>query len=160
MKAALIGGAVAGVLSIIPFVSSCCCLWAIGGGLLAVFLYLKKSPTPMQPGDGAMLGATAGVVAAAIYLIIGLPIVMMAGTAQFEQALGQAGVQVPFSGTALLLFGMLMGVVAQIAFAAIGGLIAVPIFGKSGGAGTAPPPPPDFSTPGGTTGGGNFGAGS
>ncbi len=35
-KAAVIGGAVAGVLSIIPIVNYCCILAAIGGGVLAV----------------------------------------------------------------------------------------------------------------------------
>jgi hypothetical protein len=45
-KAAVIGGAVAGVLSAIPILSNCCCLWAIGGGLLAVFLYAKNVRRP------------------------------------------------------------------------------------------------------------------
>src|SRR2546423_15111794 len=73
MKAALIGGVVAGVLSVIPVVSTCCFLWALGGGFLAVFIYLKGAPGPMAPGDGAKLGVRAGVAGAFIYLIIAVP---------------------------------------------------------------------------------------
>ena len=65
LKPALIGGIFIGVLSVIPFVSAanlCCCLWAILGGMLATYLYVKNSPTPAGAGDGAVLGVIAGVV--------------------------------------------------------------------------------------------------
>jgi hypothetical protein len=82
LKPALIGGVVLGVLSVIPFVSAanlCCCLWAILGGILASYLYIKNSPTPATPGDGAMLGALAGVIGGAISLVLGIPIAMAMG---------------------------------------------------------------------------------
>ena len=77
LKPALIGGVVLGLLSVIPFVNwanICCCLWAILGGLLASYLYVKNSPTPASAGDGAILGALAGVVGAAITVVIGIPL--------------------------------------------------------------------------------------
>jgi hypothetical protein len=160
-KAALIGGVVAGVLSVIPVVSSCCCLWAIGGGILAVYLYTKNSPTPMQPADGAVLGAMTGGIAAIVYAIIGIPIMLLLGMAQMEAQMAQlrqTGMDVPFTGMALAVVGMLMAAVGLVIFATVGGLIGVPIFGK--GAGTPPPPPPPSAGYGGPAGGGSFGAGS
>src|SRR5215207_9867967 len=82
LKPALIGGVVLGILSVVPFVSAaniCCCLWAILGGMLATYLYVKNSPTPASPGDGAILGALAGVVGAIIYLIVGIPVAYAMG---------------------------------------------------------------------------------
>src|SRR5688500_19988055 len=72
VKPAVIGGVVLGLLSAIPFVNfvnACCCLWAILGGLLASYLYVKNSPTPVNAGDGAIVGAIAGVVGGLISLI-------------------------------------------------------------------------------------------
>ena len=80
-KAALVGGAIAGVLSIIPIVQYCCILWAIGGGILAVFLYTKNTRATLTPGDGAMLGAVAGGIGAVAYLIIAVPINLIFGAA-------------------------------------------------------------------------------
>src|ERR1044071_7345299 len=76
-RPALIGGVLLGLLSVIPFVNVlnvCCCLWAILGGMLASYLYVKSSPTPATPGDGAVLGAIAGAIGAAISLVLGIPI--------------------------------------------------------------------------------------
>jgi hypothetical protein len=165
-KAALIGGVVAGLLSAIPVVSTCCCLWAIGGGILAVFMYTKNTRLPVQPGDGAMLGAMTGGIAAVIYIIIALPLMLLVGMAQMEAQMAQlrqAGVDLPFAGIALGIVGLLIGAVGLVICATIGGLIGAPIFGK--GAGTPPPPPPagGYGGPAGggpAAGGGSYGAGS
>ena len=82
LKPAIIGGVVIGLLSIIPIVNLgniCCCLWAILGGLLATYLYVKNSPLPASPGDGAILGAIAGAVGGLIVIILGIPISIIAG---------------------------------------------------------------------------------
>src|SRR5256885_16184538 len=74
MKPALIGGVVLGILSAIPFVNLpnlCCCAWAIAGGILAAHLYIKASPAPVRPGDGAVLGVLAGGVGAVIFPVLG-----------------------------------------------------------------------------------------
>ena len=54
LKPALIGGVALGILSAIPFVSTCCCLWALLGGLLATYLYVKNSPAPASVGQKAV----------------------------------------------------------------------------------------------------------
>ena len=87
LKPAVIGGVVLGLLSAIPFVNFvniCCCAWAILGGLLASYLYIKNSSTPATAGDGAVIGAIAGAIGAVIYLVIGIPLAIVAGAAMRE----------------------------------------------------------------------------
>lgn len=150
-KAALIGGAVAGILSAIPIVNNCCCLWAIGGGILAIFMYTKGTRAAMTPGDGAMLGVVAGGIAAAIYLVIGLPILVLFGAASMTSSMAQAGVDLPFSGIVLAIVIALILAVGVFGFTVLGGVIGAAIFGK--GAGTPPPPPPPPAGFGGPAGG-------
>ena len=155
VKPALIGGVLLGVLSVIPFVSAvnlCCCLWAILGGMLATYLYIKNSPTPVSVGDGAVLGAIAGLVGAVISLILGIPIAIAMGPTMRNLMLSlmqnvdpqQADMmrrQLEAGGDAIgpIIFQSLIGAVLLVVFAVIGGLIAVPIFEKRKG---VPPPPP------------------
>lgn len=143
-KPALLGGLVVGILSSIPFVNYCCCIWAIGGGGLATYLYMKSSPTPIAPGDGAVLGALAGVVGAALYLVIGIPIAYFLGSAQMEEAFRQANVEIPFTGPLLFIVGGLVIGLFLLVMSVIGGLIAVPVFEKRKNA-PPPPPPQDFT---------------
>ena len=143
IKPALLGGLIVGFLSAIPFVNYCCCIWGIGGGALATFLYIKNSATQVRPGDGAMIGGLAGIFGALIYLVIGLPIAyfMAGGTAVTEQ-LAKAGVNVPVSGALLIIFGGIIAAIALVILSVLGGLIAVPIFEKRKG--DVPPPPPQM----------------
>jgi hypothetical protein len=143
LKPALLGGLIVGLLSAIPFLNYCCCIWGIGGGALAGLLYIKESPTRVGPGDGAMIGALAGVVGAVIYLIIGLPIAFFYGAAAMEDALTRSGVQVPFSGFVLLILGSLLGGLCLLCLSVIGGLISVPIFEKRKDE-VLPPPPQQY----------------
>ena len=53
---ALIGGAIAGVLAGIPIINCLCCLWIIGGGMLAAFFLTKESRLRLSAGDGAIVG--------------------------------------------------------------------------------------------------------
>lgn len=144
LKAALLGGLIVGVLSVIvsqiPFVSLCCCLWGIGGGFVAGLIFIKGSPTRVSVGDGAMVGALAGLVGAIIYLIIGLPIAIFMGAAAMEQAFSQSGVKMPFSGTILLVVGNIIAGICLIVLSTLGGLLSVPIFEKRKD--VVPPPPP------------------
>lgn len=189
-KAAVTAGAILGVvITVIGIVGTlargvgCCnCLLPIGGGILAVYLYSKKAPSTILPGDGAVLGAIAGAVAGLIYLVVGVPLVYVmsaaALTTQFEQ-LRQAGINLPAGLSVLMiaLIGGIVGVFIHTGLAAIGGLIGTTfIKGERAGGPTppAPPPPPSFggpqpppmppptqpppAPPGGF--GGNFGAGS
>jgi len=143
LKPAIIGGLVTGVLSVIPFVSSCCCVWAILGGMLASFMYIKSSPVPASTGDGAVLGILSGVFGGLIYLIIGLPIALLFGVAQMEEGFRRAGVEVPLTGVALAILGVFIVIVMLLIFSTIGGLIGVPIFEKRK-RDVTPPPPQNF----------------
>src|SRR5215510_13079830 len=144
LKPALLGGLIVGLLSAIPFVNYCCCIWGIGGGGLASFLYMKSSPTKIGPGDGAMLGALAGVIGAIIYLIIGVPIAYFISGAAMEDAFARANVHLPFTGFLLFLVSGLIGGLCLLVMSVIGGLIAVPVFEKRTDA-PPPPPPQDFA---------------
>jgi hypothetical protein len=147
LKPALLGGLVVGLLSAIPFINYCCCIWAIGGGVLAGFLYIKSSPTPVPTGDGAIVGALAGVVGGLIYLVIGLPLALLFGAAEMEAQFRRSGIQMPFSGTLLLVVGAFIGALCLLVLATLGGLLSIPIFEKRKGD-VPPPPPPVTGGPG------------
>jgi uncharacterized protein YneF (UPF0154 family) len=142
-KPALLGGLIVGLLSAIPILNYCCCVWAIGGGGLASYLYIKSSPTRVNTGDGAMLGGLAGLIGAVLYLIVGVPISYFVGAAQMEEAMARMNVELPFTGFLLfLVVGLLIGLFLLV-LSVIGGLIAVPVFEKRTDA-PPPPPPQDF----------------
>ncbi len=145
LKPAIIGGVVIGLLSIIPIVNLgniCCCLWAILGGLLATYLYVKASPLPASPGDGAILGAIAGAVGGVIVIILGIPISIVAGgitrelfirlmesvnPSQAEMIRAQMAAGSTVAGA--VVNGIVLAVCLVI-FSTLGGLLGVPIFEK------------------------------
>ena len=157
LKPALIGGVLLGLLSAIPvvnLVNVCCCLWALIGGLLASYLYIKNSPVPASAGDGAILGALPGLVGAVIVVVIGIPISIIAGGITRELLIrliesvnpGQAEairIQMEASSTipGAIVNGIILAVLLVI-FSTIGGLLGVPIFEKRKG--SIPPPPPQM----------------
>ena len=57
LQSAIIAGGIIALLSVIPFLGYGFFFWAIAGGVLASYLYIKKSPTPVQIADGLLLGA-------------------------------------------------------------------------------------------------------
>lgn len=165
MKPALIGGLLLGILSAIPAVDYCCCLWAIAGGVVASHLYIKGSPTPVKPADGAILGAMAGAVGVALIFVIGIPLQLIVGTALRALVAGIIRDANPAAAAQMMAAGVgfgaaivhaLMWSVVTVALAVGGGVIGVALFEKrKGGPAGAPPPPP----PGGGYGGGNPGGG-
>ena len=155
IQPALIGGVILGLLSallsVVPIANYCCCLWAILGGLLATYLYVKKSPTPVKVGDGAVVGGLAGLIGGIIYLIIAVPLTyFVAGGDALEAQLRRAGVDIPASGFLLLLLGGIIGALFLVVLSVLGGLLGVPIFEKrkngAGAEAAPPPPPPSFGT--------------
>jgi hypothetical protein len=143
LKPALLGGLIVGLLSAIPFINYCCCIWGIGGGVLAAYLYIKSSPTPVAMGEGAMVGGLAGVVGGIIYLVIGLPIAILFGMAAMTEQLARSGVQLPFSGVLLMIVAGIVGAIFLVVLATLGGIIGVAIFEKRKGI-DVPPPPQNF----------------
>jgi hypothetical protein len=168
LKPALIGGVILGILSAIPAVNYCCCIWAIVGGLIAANLYIKKSATPATPADGAVIGAIAGAIGVALIIVIGIPLNLIVGTALLslfqgmvppDQAAQMNQMMAAGVGIGSAIKSALIVSVCSVIFSAIGGLIGVAIFEKrKGGAGVPPPPPP----PGGGYGGpgGGYGQGA
>ena len=158
VKPAVIAGVVLGVLSAIPFVNIlnlCCCLWAIVGGVLASYLYIKDSPTPVNAGDGAVVGAIAGAVGAVVYVILGIPLAIVGGAAMREMMIkwitsmdpAQADLirrqmEAQGDGIAGIIVQTLIGAVLLVVFAVLGGLLGIPIFEKRKGGPLPPPPPP------------------
>lgn len=159
LKPAIIGGVVVGLLSAIPFVNIlniCCCLWAILGGVLASYLYIKASPNPVKAGEGAVLGVLAGIVGAAIYIVIGIPLGILMGATmvtligkllenvdprQAEQLRQQMGASQTV--VAAILRGLFTAFLLVV-FSTLGGLLGVPIFEKRKGRADLPPPSPGF----------------
>ena len=164
VKPALIGGVLLGLLSVIPFVSAlnvCCCLWAILGGMLASHLYFKNSPVPATPGDGAIVGALAGLFGALVAIIIGIPISYAMGPTMRNLLLSLAENMDPqqaqmmrrqlelSGGDSILpvIINQLVLGFLLIIFSVIGGLIGTALFEKRKG-GATPPPPPMTGGPG------------
>ena len=160
VKPAVIGGVVLGLLSAIPFVNFvniCCCLWAILGGMLASYLYVKNSPAPANAGDGAIVGAIAGIVGGLISLVVGIPLAIATGGAMesmfasmmervdpSQAELMRVRMQAGSTVAGAIVNGLIQAVLLFI-FSILGGLIGIPLFEKRKG-GPLPPPPP---TPGG-----------
>ena len=162
---ALIGGIILGLLSSIPIVNFgnfCCCLWVIAGGAIAAKMLINKSPyMPVSSGDGAQVGALAGVVGSLINLVIGVPINIIFGGAmaarflesfkgmindpnvasQFDQALRQMEYQPASEVVVTSLFRWLIFSVVCIGVATLGGVIGIALFEKRKGGGYPPPPP-------------------
>ena len=151
LKPALLGGLIVGFLSaihsLIPIVSMCCCIWSIVGGALAAFIYIKGSSVPVKMGDGAIVGALAGVVGGIIYIVIYIPFALLWGMATMQEQLDRSGVQIPFSGSILVIVGSIVGAIALIVLSTLGGVIGTAIFEKRKN-GSAPPPPQNFGGPG------------
>ncbi len=76
LRPALVAGAVAGLLAGLPIVSigNCiCCLWIVGGAVWAVKLLAEDTPVALTAGDGALVGALTGIVAAVVESIVSIP---------------------------------------------------------------------------------------
>ncbi len=164
-KAAVTGGVVLGLLSAIPpisFGNLCCCMWVLGGGALASYLYIRRAPEAVTMGEGAQMGALAGVVGTVVALSIGIPIGLILGNSfnaflvnmiagidarsgeemrrQVEIAQAQPFIQ----KLPILLATSAFNTVIYIAFAALGGLLGVKLFEKRVNtvSNMMPPPPP------------------
>jgi hypothetical protein len=148
---ALIAGAAAGVLSGIPFVNCLCCLWIIGGAVLASRLLAGRTPGPLTAGDGAIVGALTGMVAALADSVISIPLRPFneAFTRRLLEGLGRFSDQMPAGwqelmnrsrSTGFTVAGFLLGLFISAAVFAIlgvlGGVIGVSLFGRKK---TAPP---------------------
>ncbi len=149
-KSALMGGGVFGIVAALPYIgmlNTICCALYIGGGVLAVYFYLKEQTSFQKApySDGAVVGVLAGVIGGIVTTFVGA-IVMALGLAPdfsdpvegFAQ-LDQMGIEIPSflrdmaSGevsAAILGTQLVMNVILFGIFATIGGLVGVAIFRK------------------------------
>jgi hypothetical protein len=81
---ALYGGVFIGVLSALPLINlaNCCCLWVLGGGVLATYLVQQNHPYPVTAADGALTGLLAGAIGGVLGVLLSIPIEMAMGPFQ------------------------------------------------------------------------------
>ena len=154
---ALIGGAVAGVLTGIPLVNCFCCLWIVGGGAIAAYFLRKDSGVDLKAGDGAIVGIFAGMVAAVVAFLISIPLApldnaiassMMDWAAEYtdqmpefwESLMQGGGLESSFAFRVLEFF---INVVVFSAIGALGGIIGISLFKNK----SSPPAPGVIDVP-------------
>lgn len=147
LKAAVIGGVSAGVLSSIPLVSCLnilCCALVIGGGFLAGFLYSKESEkagVPFGTGQGAKVGLLAAPFYALTGSILGWVVTMIMGKPDVQDIIDQiesGGQEVPPEAVQFIemmvgsspIMGLIFGLVIGGIFCTVGGLIAGAVMKK------------------------------
>ncbi len=154
----LVGGTAAGVLSGIPFINCLCCLWILGGAALAVHLYARDRSVPTTPGDGAVIGAFAGVAAAAANTVMNI-VFQSANLAFLRRVIERLSANMdnfppewqdwinkepgPVSLSQLLV-SLAFSAAVFAALGALGGVLGAALFGRKPAAPPAgsPPPPP------------------
>jgi len=156
LQPALFGGLFIGVLSALPIINigNCCCLWVIGGGVLATYLMQQNHPYAVTAADGALVGLLAGLIGAVVNTLLSIPIQMAMGpmVQRFIQDLIVNNPDIPSESKSMIenmmarnagfsiigtIFSMMIGGVFGAVFGMLGGLLGVALFKKD-----APPPPP------------------
>ena len=150
------------MLSALPVINlaNCCCAWVLFGGALASYLMQQNHPTPIQAGDGAVVGLLAGVVGAFVWLVISIPITTALAPFQSEMTqrmLRDASDMAPemrrffesMAGRPTLGIGLIFGFFAMLfvssLFGMLGGLFGALLFRKSQPPVIPPPIPPAIS---------------
>ena len=151
LQPALFGGLFIGVLSALPIINiaNCCCLWVIGGGVLAAYLMQQNHPYPIQVADGALTGLLAGLIGGVLGTLLSIPVEMMMGPVQkqiMERVLA-SNPDIPDEtrrmlenlnvGGLAIAFKLVFSVCVGAVFGMLGGLLGVAMFKKK----DLPPPP-------------------
>lgn len=162
---ALIGGVFLGITSSLPvvnLVNCACCLWVVGGGVLAVYLYTRNYPSGMAPvtyTDGALLGLLTGVFGGLVWTAVDVPLALLwlqfdaSDLAELQEILQDAGipseirefilvvVQSGGTGLGVILFNIGIHVLLGSIFATLGGILGVALFGDQARLQVAPAGP-------------------
>jgi hypothetical protein len=78
-----------GVLSALPLIylgNLCCCLWIVGGGVVAAYVLQQNQAAPIETGDAALAGLLAGLVGAFVHLVLAIPIDILMAPLEREMA--------------------------------------------------------------------------
>jgi hypothetical protein len=164
MQSILLGGLFIGVLSALPIinVANCCCLWIVGGGLLAAYLEQQNQQRSLPVARGALLGLGAGVVGAFIWLFASLALDSVVAPLQqrMVEAMLRGADQMPPDARAMLesigdrastpfrfIVGFVFVLFAGMVFSTIGGAVGAAFFKRDtppplGGETPDPPPLP------------------
>ena len=160
LRPALTVGAAAGLLSGLPFLSAgnCfCCLWILGGAIVAVRLLANQAPGPLVSSDGAVVGALTGIVAAVVDALVSIPLrsFNLGLAPRLLDKAAEMGGQLPAgldeffnAGTGPLspgwfLLGLMVSAAVFAVVGALGGLIGVSLLAKRAVPPAAPAPPAD-----------------
>ncbi len=147
LRPAALGGLFIGVLSALPIIGAancCCCLWVVAGGLLAAYLGGQGRPVSLTPGEGALIGGSAGIVGAFVWIPIALVLDVL--MSPLQQAVVGAilsnardmppearevleGLGQPASAFRYV-FGFILQFFAGAVFGAIGGVVGAMFFRK------------------------------
>lgn len=158
-KPAFIGGAIVGLLSVMPILQManlCFCLWALVGGAVAAKILIDSPSLPLTSRDGARIGLLAGLVGGVIYFLIETPITIWSMGNILESASNlpiadQNAVEfyhkIQQSQALKIIFAFLfvfLGTIFLVGFTVIGGMLGVAIFEKRKGQFPPPQYPPQY----------------
>ncbi len=173
LKAALLGGILAGVVSSVPYLSLLCCLWVMGGGAFAAWTLVSDSGGRVDLGRCAASGFLSGMLGGALCApLSGLVNRLVYGAealeAQVEQAIAMVGPGgdalapeqieafargasfLEFNAGSVLMIVMMAGLFSFLGL--LGGLLGGAMFGRkqaarADGFPTPFPPPPTVAIP-------------
>ena len=142
---ALMGGAIAGILTGIPLVNCFCCLWIIGGGVIAAYFLIKESKTVLTSGDGAIVGVFSGIIGALVEFFVSIPMAPVADKFirtlmdRFTELANEMpeGLERLFDQDSLetsvpmFMLGLVINTVVFSMLGALGGIIGITLFQKN-----------------------------
>jgi len=151
LQPALLGGLFIGVLSALPVVNfaNCCCLWVIGGGVLAAYLMQQNHPVAIQIADGALVGLLAGLFGGVLWAVLSIPLERMTSefARDFIERLLESNQGLPIEtrewidnitgGPVAVAFRFFTSVAIGVIFGMLGGVLGAAMFKKN-----VPPSPP------------------
>jgi hypothetical protein len=159
LQAPLLGGLFIGTLSALPVVSwgNCCCLWIIGGGVLAAYLDQQQDQRPTTIGRGAVAGLLAGIIGAFVWLVVsmGLDVILAPLREVLQGEMGRIASEAPPEVRELLesinaspsvryTFNFFIQLFAGGIFSTLGGMLGASFFRNDvppALGGPVPPPP-------------------
>jgi len=156
LQPALLGGILIGVLSALPFVGACCCLWVIAGGVLTTYLLQERITGPVSAGEASIAGLLAGVVGAFVSTMVAQLVAFARGATMSDavNSLLSRGELPPEMTSALervrdfppavfVIGSLLVALVLYPIFSMLGALLGVAIFKKTPPPGTVDVLPPE-----------------